>query len=307
MSSDKKDTTGKNQLSDLIPMESPEKVISEVKIIISMEFHEFDFRPLYRIFYDIVRLYNGKYPGYQKCNTNYHDIIHTTNTLLAMMRIIHGYILKHKRLSEKHITLGLISALMHDTGYIQTIDDTFGTGAKYTLEHITRSIQFMKNYLEKNNYSKKDFIFCKNCISCTGINTKINDNIFSSHEEEIIGKILGVADLLGQISDRNYLENLLFLYYEFREGNVLGFDSEFDILKKTLDFFNTTRERFKKEFDNLDRFMIYHFKERWDIDRDLYIEGIEKNIKYLKFILDKHEKDYLKQLRRGDVVKELKL
>ena len=53
--------------------------------------------------------------------------------------------------------------------------------------------------------------------------------------------------------------------------------------------------------------MIYHFKSRWDIDRDLYSEGIAKNIEYLKFIMEKHRKDYLEKLRRGGVVKKLEL
>jgi hypothetical protein len=288
-----------------VDLENPEKVINEVKIIISMEIPDFDFRQLCQIFYDIVRLFQGKFPGYQSCNTDYHDLRHTTDTFIATARLIHGYIFKSNRLSDKNIALGLISVLMHDTGYIQTINDTYGTGAKYTLEHISRSILFIEKYFENNNYLKEDFIFCKNCISCTGLNTMVNDLDFLSHENEIIGKMLGTTDLLCQMADRTYLEKLLFLYYEFREGKVLGFDSEFDLIKKTMNFFITTKERFKSNFDNLQRFMIYHFKERWNIDRDLYIEGIEKNIEYLTFIIDKHEKDYLRQLRRGGVVKKL--
>ncbi len=53
--------------------------------------------------------------------------------------------------------------------------------------------------------------------------------------------------------------------------------------------------------------MIYHFENRWDIDRDLYSEGIKKNIDYLKFIIKKHRKDYLEKIRCGGIVKKLKL
>ena len=307
MSSDNKNTMKINRLSNLVDLENPEKVFNEVKIIISLEIPNFDFQQLNQIFYDIVRLFQGKFPGYQSCNTNYHDLRHTTDILLATARLIHGYIFKNNRLSDRNIELCLISVLMHDAGYIQTINDTYGTGAKYTLEHISRSILFIEKYFENNNYLKEDFIFCKNCISCTGLNTMVNDLDFLSHENEILGKMLGITDLLCQMADRTYLEKLLFLYYEFREGKVLGFDSEFDLLKKTLNFFTTTKERFKSNFGNLQRFMIYHFKERWNIDKDLYIEEIEKNIEYLTFILDKHEKDYLRKLRRGDVVKKLYL
>ena len=80
----KKNTMGQIELSKLIEMKDPRKVLNEVKIIISKEFPEFNFVPLYKVFYDIVRLFEGKYPGYQKCNTNYHDLYHTTDTVLAL-------------------------------------------------------------------------------------------------------------------------------------------------------------------------------------------------------------------------------
>jgi len=37
---------------------------------------------------------------------------------------------------------------------------------------------------------------------------------------------------------------------------------------------------------------------RWNLDKDLYAEAIEKNISYLKFLLEHHEKDYGDHLRR---------
>ena len=114
--------------------------------------------------------------------------------------------------------------------------------------------------------------------------------------------MLGTADLLGQMADRDYLEKLLFLYYEFREGNVLGFENELDLLKKTIDFYTSINERFVRELGNLNKYMIYHFKERWNINKDLYQEAIERNIEYLKYILDKHEKNYHYYLRRGNIV-----
>ena len=306
MNKKNKNVQEKQVLSSLVNMENPQSIISEVKVIISMEIPEFDFSPLYQVFYDIVRLFQGDYPGYRKCNTDYHDLNHTTNIFLTLARLIHGYLIKKKRLSEKKIRLGLISALMHDTGYIQNIDDNYGTGAKYTLEHITRSILFMDKYFSKNNYSQDDFTFCKTCINCTGKNKIINQINFHSHEEEIIGKMLGTADILGQMADRIYLEKLLFLYYEFREGNVNGYENELDILKKTLEFYQFITERFAYELGNQKKYMIHHFIKRWNINTDLYEEAIENNIGYLKFILDKHRKSYRNYLRRGNVVNKLR-
>ena len=228
-------------LSNLVEMDSPEHVLKEIRITISSCIPAFDFDELHHVFYDIVSLFRGEFPGYQKCNTDYHNLKHTTDALITIARIIHGYTLHNENLSEKSIFLGLVSALMHDTGYIQTLDDKSGTGAKYTLHHISRSISFMKKYFEENSYSNEDFEFCKNCLLCTGYSIKIDEIHFSSADEELVGKMLGTADLLGQIADRDYLEKLLFLYYEFREGNDRGFEYDLDLLIKTIDFYTLIR------------------------------------------------------------------
>lgn len=294
----------KTQLSFLVGMENPESVLIEIKVIISEIIPKFNFKSLDCIFYDILKLFGGEFPGYKKCNTEYHDLKHTTDILLAMTRLIHGYFIINKQLCEKDVFLGLVSALMHDTGYIQTLDDNFGTGAKYTHEHIVRSILFMENYFDQNDYSLEDFQFCKNCLLYTGFNMKINEINFTTNEKTI-GKMLGTADLLGQMADRVYLEKLLFLYYEFMEGGILGFKNEVDILKKTFEFYEMTKKRIIHELDNIDKYMIYHFRERWNINRDLYKESIEKNINYLKFVLENHEKSYRDHLKRGNVIKKL--
>jgi hypothetical protein len=117
--------------------------------------------------------------------------------------------------------------------------------------------------------------------------------------------MLGTADLLGQMADRTYLEKLLFLFYEFREGGVRGYDNELDLLKKTIDFYTIIRKRFASELDSVNEYMRYHFKVRWNLDRDLYMEAIENNIHYLKLILENHEKDYRDYLKRGDIVRRL--
>jgi len=74
---------------------------------------------------------------------------HTTDTFLAMARMIHGATLEGETFSERHINLGLIAALLHDSGYIQSESDLQGTGAKYTASHVQRSIDFL-NYQVRN-------------------------------------------------------------------------------------------------------------------------------------------------------------
>jgi hypothetical protein len=294
------------QLSGIIDMENPKSVLHEARTIAFMMFPEFDFTAVEKIFKDIVRLFRGEYPGYKKCNTEYHDLKHTTDTFLAMARLMHGASIAGKNLENKSVSLGLVCALMHDTGYIQTLDDDVGTGAKYVNIDTSRSIIFMQKYLMDNGYSLEDFEDYSNIIICTGLEEKIKDVQFGSRQTKLLGKILGTADLLGQMADRTYLEKLLFLFYEFREAGIPGYKNELELLKKTKGFYDMARKRFSKELDSVNKYMRYHFKDRWNIDRDLYMEAIENHIKYLAFILENHEKDYRDHLKRDRIVKKLK-
>ncbi len=187
-------------------------IIKEVQFTISLINPQFDFQYLDQAFRDVEKLFRGHYPGAQKCNTNYHDFRHTMLVLLAMVRLIHGTYFQGIKLTDKEINLGLISALMHDTGYIQTDDDNAGTGAKYTLMHIKRSIMFVQDYYAQEEYFHEDLENFADILNCTGLSIDIKKITFSSANIEIIGKILGTADLLGQMADRLYLEKLIPLF-----------------------------------------------------------------------------------------------
>ncbi len=52
--------------------------------------------------------------------------------------------------------------------------------------------------------------------------------------------------------------------------------------------------------------MRYHFKARFDLDRDLYAEAVKKNMTYLSHILEKYMKAYRDHLRRGGIVEALR-
>jgi len=293
------------QISKLVSTENSQAVLDEVKTIVFMVFPKFDLGPVNRVFRDVVKLFREEYPGYQKCNTVYHDLKHATDTMLAMIKLIHGAILRGETLCPKNVTLGLITSLLHDIGYIQTLDDESGTGAKYTLVHTRRSIKFIDKYFAEKNFSREDFKNCRDILYCTNLNTRINEIRFKSGEIELLGKMLGTADLLGQMADRTYLERLLFLFYEFREGNVADYTSELDLLKKTLGFYDMVKKRLAGELGSVNKYMIYHFKKRWNINRDLYKEAIEKNRNYLKYVLANHEREYRDYFRRGNYVKKL--
>ncbi len=294
------------QLSHLVDMEDPRSVMDEVRIIVLMMFPQFDFSSLDRVFEDIVRLFRGEYPAYSRCTTEYHDLKHTTDALLAMARLMHGAMIAGENLTTEGVNRGLICGLMHDTGYIQSLEDTVGTGAKYTRIDTRRSIGFMDRYITESGLPRDHFKDYPDILRCTGLDTRVSQIRFTSRETELLGKMLGTADLLGQMADRTYLEKLLFLFYEFREGAIMGFDTELDLLKKTMDFYAMTKKRFATELGGVHEYMRYHFKVCWNLDRDLYLEAIENHMNYLTFLLEDHEKDYRDHLKRGGIVTKLK-
>jgi len=57
----------------------------------------------------------------------------------------------------------------------------------------------------------------------------------------------------------------------------------------------------EKDLGNVNRHMVNHFRERWNVERNLYAEAIEKNINYLIFILKTNEKNISVCLRRNAI------
>jgi hypothetical protein len=293
-------------LADLIDMRDPESVCEEVRDILGMMSHKASYGEIKQAFADTVRLFNGEYPGYRRCTTPYHDLKHVTDTILAMARLMHGAILDGHPLTGPQVSLGLMCALMHDTGYIQKEEDTKGTGAKYTGSDTIRSIEFMEAYLTDRGLMKEQYAPYTDLLICTSLETRVDELSFPSPAVELLCKLLGTADLMAQMADRTYLEKLLHLYKEFREAEVAGYSDELDLLRKTKDFYEMVKRRFRGEFNGVCDYVQRHFKERWGIERNLYIEAIESNIDYLTYVLENHEMNYRNHLRRANVMRGVK-
>lgn len=290
------------QLSALVDMDSPFCVLAEVEEIASLVDKEIDFPLIAEVFEDVVKLFAGEYPGYRECVLEYHDLKHTTDTFIAMARLIHGGCDAGKVFSGRNVTIALITALLHDTGYIRTDAEPEGTGAQFTATHIDRSAVFMKGYFPKIDLAAQDYAAAEAILRCTGLNVRMKDIKFASAEVELLGKMLGTADLLGQMADRTYLEKLLFLYYEFKEGGIGAYRNELDLLEKTVGFYEMVVNRLTSDLGGVDKYMRRHFKTRWNIDRSLYAEAMEGQIQYLIKILDEHRDDYRSHLKRGGLV-----
>lgn len=299
--------TGGDCLPDPVSPQDPLRALEETKATTAQMSPDFRFGPVASVFSDVAKLFAGQWPGYRACNTLYHDLKHTTDALLAMARLLDGALLQGVAVPHDRIRLGLICALLHDTGYIQRTGDRAGTGARYTLTHVDRSARFAREYLPQAGFgfTKQDLRDCRDILNCTGLYTKVASIRFRSPEAELMGKILGTADLLGQMSDRAYLEKLLFLYYEFREGGIPGYESELDLLRKTVAFYKAMRQRLSGELGGVSRYMVHHFEARWNTNRNPYQEAIQKNRAYLLHILHHHVEAHRIHLRRSGVVRRL--
>lgn len=285
--------------SESIDIEKYGDLLAEVKHILSNIWPEEAFRFFETVFHDIILLFNGSYEGYRKCNTPFHDLQHTMDCLLAMARLIHGAAIEGVAISKEDAELGLIAALMHDTGYIQTDDDTDGSGAKYTMTHVSRSAEFVKNYFDKNGIEPESADFCIQCIYFTGLGSEFETVVADDNKRMLMGQILATSDLVGQMADHAYLEKLPFLASEFKEGSVPGYIDTDDLMKKTKAFYLKSRNLLKNEYGGVVKYLKSHFRERWGVDRNVYLESIQKQIDYLEMIIDKYPGKYRGFLRRG--------
>ena len=293
-------------LYDLVEMESPEAVLDEVKTILTMVPQGIDFTPVSSAFRTTDDLYGGRFTGYRACNTMYHDLNHITDTFLAMARLIHGAVIEGKSLSNREITLSLIAALFHDAGYMQETHDTKGTGSKYTTNHVKRSMLFFRIYVEKHGFPEEEIAVGRSMILCTDLAVDIHGIRFISGQTELLGKMLGLADLFAQMADRKYLEKLLFLYHEFKEGMVDMYKDEVDFLRKTVDFYDLVDRRAATVLGRTNRFFLPHLKSRWNIHVDLYQEAIENHQNYLRQIVKMPQSDPRDHLRRCQIVEKIR-
>jgi hypothetical protein len=296
----------KQQLSTLIDMASPEAVHKEVLHIITLIRPQFDTEPIHRVFWFTIDLYKGQHEEYKACNTEYHSLRHITDTYLAMARLLHGAQLSNKNFSDREIVLGLTGSLMHDTGMIQEKCDHEGTGAKYTQEHVKIGMDFVEKHAATLLLESHEISDLRDMIQCTDLMAEIPAINFSSQKIELLGKMLGTADLIAQMADHTYLEKLLFLYHEFKEADIGNFKNEIDFLHHTLDFFEVSNKRFKETLDDTSSYMVPHFKARWGINENLYILSLKNQHKFLEKIMTDENKSVYQELKRENIVQKVR-
>lgn len=295
------------QLANLVQMESPQAVLDEGINVVELFSPGADPLAIRSAFSQTVSLYEGAWEDTSSCNTDYHNLKHVTDCFLAMVRLFHGAVETGIPFSPRQIHQGLVAALLHDAGYLQSREDTDGTGAKYTLCHVRRGMDFVQRHFETFGVQESEIHACMAMIHCTDLNCDVASIPFPDPATEQIGKMLATADILAQMADRTYLEKLLFLYYELEEASIDDFADEVALLRQSEDFFVRMATRFETQLSSSNRFMPHHFKARWKIDADLYQLAIHNQQAYLTEILTAAGGDPKDRLRRSRIVEAVKL
>ncbi len=230
--------------------------------------------------------FNGRYDDYARSDARYHDLEHTMQVTLCFARLLHGISANNHTppLTRRAVELGFIAILFHDTGYLKSRADKEGTGAKYTLVHVNRSMEFAARFLSKKGFSLTEIRAVQNMIGCTGVNADVSKIPFQDELERIVGYSLSTADLLGQMAADDYIDKLDILYSEFEESARYAqkpnfFASAEDLKRKTPDFWDKyVLPHIENEFKRLYRFLGRPGPEgdNW------YLQRIDHNIERLR-------------------------
>ncbi len=244
-----------------------------------------------RGFADIGRLYSGNYPGYQACDTAYHDLQHVLDVTLAMARLMDGYERSRREtpaLGVKLFQLGVITALFHDMGYLRTSDDTVAkNGAEYTINHVTRGAAFLERYLPQIGMGEFSPA-ASEIVHFTGFERRVADILIDDPLLRMLGSLLGSSDIIAQMSDRCYLEKCRDrLYDEFVVGGIavrttergkeVLFQSGEDLVQKTPAFFETAVHRLDGDLGGAYNYAATHFG-----GFNLYMHAATKNVQFAK-------------------------
>ena len=247
---------------------------------------------LVRAFEDLRSLYRGERAGYHQCDTDYHDVQHVLDVTLAMARMMDGYVRSKtaRALSGRLFQFGIVAALYHDCGYIRNRRDTkHQNGAEYTLVHVGRGERFLHDYLP--TVGMADLVPAACAVHYTGYEVPADKIRLPGPEFQIIGHMLGSADILGQMADRCYLEKSYDrLYPEFVRGGIARrrnadgseeviFASAADLIFKTPRFYHGANKRLKQDLSGSYTYLEKHFG-----GQNVYFDELEKNINHARAI-----------------------
>jgi hypothetical protein len=295
-----------NDVTNRINVEDADQVRDAVITLFAARYPGSDFSALAQAFNDVKALFEGTYPGYLRCDTLYHDARHTLDMTLAMARLVEGHDRVHAgadALGARRAALGVMIALLHDSGYMRRSSEAHvENGAIFTKVHVSRSADFLARYLPTIGFHPEAETAAR-LVHFTGYEIDVDDIKVADPKDRLLGHMVGTADLIGQMSDRMYLEKCReFLYQEFVLGaiareklpdgrEVVRYSSPEDLIYKTPGFYEyVARDRINRKLGAADRYAEAHFD-----GPSLYQSEIDNNMHYLREAIESAD---LERLRR---------
>ncbi|MGD2140212.1 MAG: HD domain-containing protein [Burkholderiales bacterium] len=280
-------------------------VSKEVRRIFRELYPDTSSEVLDRSFTNVGLLFRGEYVGYRACDTEYHNLQHTLDVALAMVRLMDGYERANRRpepIGPRLFVFGTVTALLHDIGYLRRNKDTrHQNGAEYTLTHVTRGGKFIEDYL--NMIGMNDLApAASEIVHFTGFERPLDQIKTPSEIFRLLGNMLGTADIIAQMSDRCYLEKCRDrLFQEFvacglaesEMNKALGdalFSSPEDLVFKTPDYYRSAKHRLNELLGG-----VYSYAQKHFGNQNLYLDEIDKNVQYAASVAEERDVSLLRR------------
>jgi hypothetical protein len=287
------DRLNQNDVTNRVNVEDPVRVRDAVLALYAARYPGVDLGALEQAFADFKSLFEGGYPGYLACDTLYHDMRHTLDMTLALARLVDGHdrgCAAAERLGPRRAMLGAVIALLHDSGYLRrSTEAAVENGAVFTKTHVSRGADFIAAYLPRIGFAAEAALASR-LVHFTGYEIEIDEIRVEHPKDRLIGCLVGTADLIGQMSDRMYLEKCReFLYKEFVWGKIarerlpdgheiVRYASPEDLIIKTPGFYEyVVRARIQKKLGSVDRYAEAHFD-----GPSPYQSEIDRNMDFLR-------------------------
>lgn len=236
-----------------------------------------------RVLADVTAAFWGNRPGYLANDMRYHDLGHTLQATVCASDLIAGQRRANDapNFGQRAAELTVMSALLHDSGFLKQTGDTSGTGAKYTMVHERRSCDFARAYLPGLEVASDEIEDICAAIGCTGPRNRISAQTFRSATARRMACLLVTADYLSQMCAPDYTDKLDHLFVEFAEAfdhdgvapEKRPYHSAAELKLKTPDFWaKYVRPMLDTEADAVHRYLSFTGQT------NAYLQAIEDNI-----------------------------
>ena len=276
-----------HDVSGSIRTTDPAAVCAEVTRLLHALYPQASSRPIEQAFADAARIYQGRHPRFEPCDTAFHDLQHVLDVTLAQARLMDGYERARRGgepLPEALYAVGVICALFHDVGYVRRRGDRrHRNGAEYLPTHVSRGAAFLLEYLRAAGLARYATASAA-LVHFTG-RERPPEAIRLDHALlRRIGQMLGTADILAQMADRCYLEKCRDrLYPELVSGGAARgrFRSGEELVRATPGLFIGATKRL-----DLHLARAHEYAERHFGGQNLYLEAIHGNVRHARVVAD---------------------